>query len=147
MRRITLHVTDDDRQRLDGYRFSGKHSAREVTRAHVLAALDKGLSDKQICQVLGVSRMVIWRTRSAYLDKWLEYALEDAPRSPSTNQYQLSVDSTATCLTRSQYGSSALFTAPRFDSTHRCIIRLPSSSHNTRKTLFSCRSAPQDNPL
>lgn len=87
MRRITLHLTDDDRQRLDSYRCSGKHSAREVTRAHVLAALDKGLSDKQICQVLGVSRMVIWRTRSAYLEKGLEYALEDAPRSGAPPKY------------------------------------------------------------
>ncbi|MGC8991247.1 MAG: helix-turn-helix domain-containing protein, partial [Verrucomicrobiia bacterium] len=50
-------------------------------------ALDKGLSDKQICQVLGVSRMVIWRTRSAYLEKGLECALEDAPRSGAPARY------------------------------------------------------------
>jgi transposase len=88
MRRIDFHLTQQDRKRLDSFRFAGRHLAREVTRAHILAALDKGLSDKQICQVLGVSRMVIWRTRSAYLEKGLEYALKDAPRSGAPPKYR-----------------------------------------------------------
>lgn len=87
MRRITLHLTEADRKRLNQYRFAGRHSAREVTRAHILAALDKGLSDQQICQVLGVSRMVVWRTRSAYMEKGLEYAIHDAPRGGAPRRY------------------------------------------------------------
>jgi transposase len=61
--------------------------AREVNRAHILAALDRNLSDEQISQVLGVSRMVIWRTRSAYQEKGVDYALHDVSRSGAPRRY------------------------------------------------------------
>lgn len=61
--------------------------AREVTRAHILAALDQGLADGQIAAVLGISRAVIWRTRSAYREKGLEYALHDGARSGAPRRY------------------------------------------------------------
>jgi len=98
MRRIGFHLKDEDRKRLDSLRFSGRHLAREVNRAHILAALDKGLRDRQISQVLGVSRMVIWRTRSAYLEKGLEYALEDAPRPGAPPKYRTEEEAAVAAL-------------------------------------------------
>jgi transposase len=61
--------------------------AREVNRAHILAAVDRKISDEQISQVLGVSRMVIWRTRSAFHEKGLDYALRDVSRSGAPRRY------------------------------------------------------------
>nr|MBA3495169.1 helix-turn-helix domain-containing protein [Gammaproteobacteria bacterium] len=66
MRRAELRLAAADWRAVESLRRSGLHLAREVNRAHILAALDRGVSDAQISQVLGVERTAIWRTRSAY---------------------------------------------------------------------------------
>lgn len=91
MERISVKLTAADRRELQSVRSGGRHLAREVNRAHILAALDGGLGDEQIAAVLGVSRAVIWRTRSAYREKGLRDALHDvarpgAPRSYATDE-------------------------------------------------------------
>jgi hypothetical protein len=54
MRQTELHLTDEDRQLIESYRAKGLHSAREVNRAHILAALDRGIPESQIMAVLGI---------------------------------------------------------------------------------------------
>src|SRR5215510_3350554 len=76
-----------DKSFLRSFRSKGQHSARETTRAHILLALDSGLPTAQIQDVLGVSRMVIWRTGSAYKEKGLDYALYDADRPGQPVKY------------------------------------------------------------
>jgi transposase len=88
MRRISIQLSEAERQTVRDLRTKGVHSARELTRAHILAALDQGVSDQQIQTVLGVSRMVLWRTRSAYQERGLSYALHDAPRPGAPRRYQ-----------------------------------------------------------
>jgi hypothetical protein len=80
MRQTPLTLPDSDRQTLKIFRSKGSHSARSVNRAHILCALDQNVSESEIQRVLGLGRTAIWRTRSAYLEKGLSYALEDAPR-------------------------------------------------------------------
>jgi len=87
MRRIVIKLTAAQRQTLSAFRSKGCHSAREINRAHILAALDRGLEDEPIVQVLGVSRVVIWRTRSAFQEQGLEYALHDVARPGAPRQY------------------------------------------------------------
>lgn len=87
MRRIPVELSSADRRAVDALRSCGTHRAREVNRAHILAACARGLGDEQISQVLGVSRMVIWRTRSAYQEKGLDYALRDAARCGAPRRY------------------------------------------------------------
>jgi transposase len=87
MRQIQIQLSAQDRRKIDAFRSQGLHLAREVNRAHILAALDGGVPDPQIAQVLGVSRVVIWRTRSAFQEKGLEYALHDVPRSGAEPKY------------------------------------------------------------
>jgi hypothetical protein len=60
MRQTELHLTDEDRQLIESYRAKGLHSAREVNRAHILAALDRGIPESQIMAVLGIGRTAIW---------------------------------------------------------------------------------------
>lgn len=88
MRRIAIQLTAEQRHSLNAFRSKGCHPARELNRAHILAALDQGVEDEHIVRVLGVSRVVIWRTRSAFQEQGLEYALRDVARPGAPRQYQ-----------------------------------------------------------
>jgi len=82
-----IHLSTEDRRFLQEFRSKGLHSAREMTRAHLLLASEAHVPTVQIQQVLGVSRMVIWRTQSAYREKGLDYALYDAARPGQPAKY------------------------------------------------------------
>lgn len=98
MRRILVKLSVTERRAVRRLRSQGEHLAREVNRAHILAALDAGLSDAQIAAVLGVSRMVIWRTRSAFQEKGLAYALHDVARSGAPKSYTTAAEAAITAL-------------------------------------------------
>ena len=87
MRQTELRLTKKDRQLIEAFRAKGWHSAREVNRAHMLAALDRGVPETQIMAVLGVGRTAIWRTRAAYREGGLDYALHDEARPGKPRQY------------------------------------------------------------
>jgi transposase len=91
-----------DRRFLELFRSKGEHLARELTRAHILLALAGSVPVAQIEQVLGVSRMVIWRTRSAYEEQDLDYALYDAPRSGQPIKYDTDQEAEVVALACSQ---------------------------------------------
>lgn len=87
VRQTDLHLKATDRRTLRDFRAKGRHSAREVNRAHILLALDQRIPEATITLVLGVSRGVVWRTRSAYGEKGLAYALHDVARSGQPRKY------------------------------------------------------------
>ncbi len=80
MRQTELRLTDEDRQSIEIFRSKGMRNVREINRAHILSCLDRGIPESQIMIVLGIGRTAIWRTRAAYLEDGLEYALRDVPR-------------------------------------------------------------------
>lgn len=88
MKQTDLKLKEADRLALEKFRSQGVHLAREVNRAHLLMALDSGVAETTICQVLGMGRTALWRTRAAYLQGGLEYALHDEPRSGQPRKYQ-----------------------------------------------------------
>jgi hypothetical protein len=88
MRQTELKLSKTDRKALETLRGKGLHMAREINRAHILAALDREVAEQQIMAVLEVGRTAIWRTRAAYLQGGLEFALHDAPRPGKPKQYQ-----------------------------------------------------------
>jgi hypothetical protein len=102
MRQTELHLTDEDRELIESYRAKGLHHAREVNRAHVLCALDRGIPEAQIMAVLGVGRTVIWRTRSAYLEGGAEYAVHDIDRPGKPRQYDTNVEAKISALACSE---------------------------------------------
>ena len=99
---IELHLTEPDRQKLTVFRAKGRHSARELNRAHILAALDQKLPPTQIRQVLGVERTAVWRTAKAYQDGGLDYALHDLARSGKPRQYHTDQEAEVVALACSQ---------------------------------------------
>jgi transposase len=102
MRPNRIRLASGDRRFLEGFRTKGQHSAREVTRAHILLALEEGVPTPQIQEVLGVSRMVIWRTQSAYRQKGLDYALYDAARPGQPAKYGTDQEAEVVTLACSQ---------------------------------------------
>lgn len=91
-----------DKRFLEGFRSKGRHSAREMTRAHILLATEEGAPTVQIQKVLGVSRMVIWRTQSAYREKGLDYAVYDAARPGQPAKYGTDQEAEVVALACSQ---------------------------------------------
>jgi transposase len=102
MKSNQIQLATTERRFLEGFRTKGQHSAREVTRAHILLALEAQLPAAQIQQVLGVSRMVVWRTQSAYREKGLDYALYDASRSGQPTKYSTDEQAEVVALACSQ---------------------------------------------
>ena len=97
-----IQLSAGDRRFLETFRSKGQHSAREVTRAHILLATEAGVPTAQIQRVLGVSRMVIWRTQSAYAEQGLDYALYDAARPGQPAKYGTDQEAEVVALTCSQ---------------------------------------------
>ena len=98
MRQTELRLSSKARERVEEVRSPGLHHAREVNRAHILAALDRKLPEARIMEILGVGRVMIWRTRAAYLAGGVEHALFDVPRPGKPKQYNTDVEARVTAL-------------------------------------------------
>jgi transposase len=88
MRQTELRLSKQEREAVDGLRSKGEHMARELNRAHILAALDRKIPESLIMQVLGVGRTAIWRTRAAYREGGVKYALSDVQRPGQPKRYR-----------------------------------------------------------
>jgi homeodomain-containing protein len=107
MRQTELSLNKRDRRMVDEFRSKGLHMAREFNRAHILAALDSKLPEQQIMEILNVGRTAIWRTRSAYLDGGLDFALHDEARPGKPKRYEAAVEAQVSALACSHPPSGA----------------------------------------
>lgn len=98
MRQTELSLSKRERESLQVFRSKGEHMAREFNRAHILAALDRKLPERQIMEVLGVGRTAIWRTRAAYVEGGIEYALRDVERPGQPKRYRAPEEAQITAL-------------------------------------------------
>ena len=88
MRQTELSLNKREREAVEAFRSKGAHLAREFNRAHILSALDRKIPERQIMKVLGVGRTAIWRTRAAYLEGGLDFALRDMARPGKPQHYR-----------------------------------------------------------
>jgi transposase len=88
MRQSELNLSKREREAVQQFLCKGEHMAREFNRAHILSALDRKIPERQIMEVLGVGRTAIWRTRGAYLEGGLDFALHDVARPGKPQQYR-----------------------------------------------------------
>lgn len=102
MRQTKLVLTPEDREKLQIFRSKGLHHAREVNRAHILLALDRNIPTATVQAMLGVERTAVWRTRSAYCERGLDYALHDVARPGAPRDYQIDQEAKVVALACSQ---------------------------------------------
>ncbi len=102
MRQTELHLSGEERELIESYRAKGLHHAREVNRAHILSALDRGVPETQIMAILGIGRTAIWRTRRAYLEGGVEYALRDMARPGKPRRYGTDIEARISALACSE---------------------------------------------
>jgi transposase len=102
MRQTKLVLTPEEREKLQIFRSKGLHHAREVNRAHILLALERNVPEATIQTMLGVGRTAIWRTRSAYCERGLDYALHDVARPGAPRDYQTDQEAKVVALACSQ---------------------------------------------
>jgi transposase len=87
MKRVEIHLKQNEREPLKAMCSSGVLSVRVLQRTQILLALGQGIVDQQIAAVLQIERTRIWRVRQRYLDDGLEAALYDRPRSGRPTEY------------------------------------------------------------
>jgi len=137
MRQTELRLTDKDRELIESYRAKGLHHAREVNRAHILCALERGIAESQIMAVLGVGRTVIWRTRAAYLEGGVEYALRDAARPGKPRRYGTGVEAQISALACSEPPAGAKrWTIALLEQAARAQPGIDSISRETIRRLL-----------
>ena len=98
MRQTELSLNKRERRIVDEFRSKGQHMAREFNRAHILAALDRKVPEQVIMEVLNVGRTAVWRTRAAYLEGGLDFALHDVARPGKPKRYAADAEAQVTAL-------------------------------------------------
>lgn len=81
-RAVTL--TKAEREGLEKFVAQGKKSARAITRARILLLADEGRKDRELTEILGVSRGTVHNVRKKYKNKAYAHILDllhDEPRS------------------------------------------------------------------
>jgi transposase len=144
MRQTELHLTDEDRELIESYRAKGLRHAREVNRAHVLSALDRGVPESQIMAVLGVGRTVIWRTRAAYLEGGAAYAVRDVARPGKPARYGADVEAQISALACSSPPEGATrWTLELLEQAAHALTDVgPISRETIRRLLKKTASSP-----
>ena len=65
-KKYVVKLTTEDKEYLQNFVSKGKRSAREFQRAWILLLADKGKTDREISELLNVSRRTVKRIRTRY---------------------------------------------------------------------------------
>jgi transposase len=142
MRQTELRLGDADRALIESYRAKGLRHAREVNRAHILSALDRGIPESQIMAVLGVGRTAIWRTRAAYREGGAEYALRDVARPGKPRRYGDDVEAKILALAVSPPPEGATrWTLELLEQAARAVAGVGPISRETIRRLLNKTAA------
>lgn len=68
-KQIEVKLSQEEREVLEKFVAQGKKSAREITRARILLLSDEGRKDKELSQILGVSRGTVYNVGKKYNNK------------------------------------------------------------------------------
>jgi putative transposase len=82
--RRAIKLTRTERGELERFVAHGKRSARAITRARILLLSDEGRKDRELTEILGVSRGTVHNVRKKYQQKASAHILDllqEAPRS------------------------------------------------------------------
>ena len=74
-----IQLSVEERVQLEQLVSKGKHNAREIRRAHTLLLSEKGQTDSQIAELLGVTEQTVVRTRRNWV---ADKRLTDKAKAP-----------------------------------------------------------------
>ena len=78
----SVELDEEQREMLRVLVSKGEHKAREVNRGHILLQAERGKSDDEIADFLGLSAQAVYLTRRRFAEDGLEAAIFDKPRPP-----------------------------------------------------------------
>lgn len=78
--KYVVDLTADEREQAQDIIKKGKHSARKVTRAHILLLAADDRTDEAISEALHTSLSTVHRTRQRFVEGGLTHALNEQPR-------------------------------------------------------------------
>ena len=76
-KRYTIHLTEEERERLNRLIRGGKHAARIVARARILLKIGEGWNAPQVAAALDVAEGTVYRIKRRYADAGLDAVLQD----------------------------------------------------------------------
>ena len=85
-KKYIVSLSDDERAELRELVRKGTHSARKLTRAHILLQADTGTTDATIAEALQVGKRTVERVRQRFVEGNLEQALSERPRPGSKSK-------------------------------------------------------------
>jgi putative transposase len=83
-KRRAVKLTKAEREVLEKFVGQGRKSARAITRARILLLADEGRKDRELTEILGVSRGTVYNVRKKYQKKAHAHILDllqEEPRS------------------------------------------------------------------
>jgi putative transposase len=99
--RPAVKLTKAERQALEKFVGHGRKSARAITRARILLLSDEGRKDRELTEILGVSRGTVHNVRKKYQRKAYTHILDllhEAPRSGRPLEFDSRVGAQVTMI-------------------------------------------------
>jgi len=93
-----VKLTAEDRDYLTQFIRRGKASARSLARARILLMADEGYSNKEIVEVIKVSRPTVNHIRKRYSQEGLDSAINEKPRSGAPPKIDGTIEAQVTLL-------------------------------------------------
>lgn len=78
--KYVVELTEAERESLQDFVNSGSKLARKVKRAQILLAANRGHSDEDIAELVGVGTSTVYRAKKRFVEREFEVVLDDDPR-------------------------------------------------------------------
>ncbi len=95
---FVVNLTKEDREYLSQFIHRGKASARSQTHARVLLMADEGYANKEIAEILKITRPTVNRIRKRYFQEGLDSSINDKPRSGAPPKIDGTIEAQVTLL-------------------------------------------------
>ena len=82
-----IKLPDEEVKYLNTFVKKGQKNARELTRAHILLLVNRGKTEMEIKDLLGISRATVSNIKDRYRKEGLRNTLTDKPRSGQPKKY------------------------------------------------------------
>jgi transposase len=82
-----IELTDKEVEYLNAFVKKGKKNARELTRAYVLLLINRGKTEMEIKNLLGISRATVSNIKYRYRKEGIQNSLTDKPRPGQPKKY------------------------------------------------------------